>query len=124
MNILFNNIGKLSNEVYNEQKMLDKYLDKITMDEDKLLDIFSNMKILLYEYQNNDNNLLLNEFNKLKSEIIKLQNDSKLQLQELNNILNYLNNSNNIDITDIEFIQGKKKEISKKLKYIKSLLKN
>ena len=124
MNILFNNIGKLSNEVYNEQKMLDKYLDKITMDEDKLLDIFSNMKILLYEYQNNDNNLLLSEFNKLKSEIIKLQNDSKLQLQELNNILNYLNNSNNIDITDIEFIQGKKKEISKKLKYIKSLLKN
>ncbi len=124
MNILFNNIGKLSNEVYNEQKMLDKYLDKITMDEDKLLDIFSNMKILLYEYQNNDNNLLLNEFNKLKSEIIKLQNDSKLQLQELNNILNYLNNSNNIEITDIEFIQGKKKEISKKLKYIKSLLKN
>ena len=82
------------------------------------------MKILLYEYQNNDNNLLLSEFNKLKSEIIKLQNDSKLQLQELNNILNYLNNSNNIDITDIEFIQGKKKEISKKLKYIKSLLKN
>lgn len=124
MNILFNNIGKLSNEVYNEQKMLDKYLDKITMDEDKLLDIFSNMKILLYEYQNNDNNLLLSEFNKLKSEIIKLQNDSKLQLQELNNILNYLNNSNNIDITDIEFIQGKKKDISKKLKYIKSLLTN
>ena len=124
MNILFNNIGKLSNEVYNEEQMLDKYLDKITKDEDKLLELYFNMKILINDNDKINNNLLFNELNKLKSEIIKLQNDSKLQLQELGNILNYLNNSNNIDITDIEFIQGKKKEISKKLKYIKSLLTN
>ena len=123
MNILFNNIGKLSRNVYEEQQLLDKYLDKITMDEDKLLDIFSNMKTLLYEYQdNNDNNLLLSEFNKLKSDIIILEQNLKLQLKELNNVLNYLNNLNNIDNNDIKIIENEKKNISKKLKYIKSLI--
>lgn len=126
MNILFNNIGKLSKNVYNEQQLLDKYLDKITMDEEKLLDIFSNMKILIYENQdnndNNDNNLLLSEFNKLKSDIIILEENLKLQLKELNNVLNYLNNLNNLHNNDIKLIQNEKKNISKKLKSIKSLI--
>ena len=121
MNILFNNIGKLSKDVYKEQQLLDKYLDKITMDEDKLLELFSNMKILINENHDN-NNLLFIEFNKLKSEIIILQKNSKLQLKELNNILNYLNNLNNINNNDIIIIENKKKNISKKLKYIKTLI--
>ena len=124
MNVLLNNIGKLSKDIYKEQEVLDKYLDKINKDEDKLLELFSNMKILINENHNNNNNLLFNKFNKFKSEIIVLENNLKLQLKELNNILNYLSNLNNIDNNDIEIIENKKKNITKKIKYIKSLLTN
>ena len=123
MNVLLNNIGKLSKNVYEEQELLDKYLDKINTDEDKLLELFSNMKILINENHNN-NNLLVIEFIKFKSEIIVLENNLKLQLKEFNNILNYLSNLNNIDNNDIEIIENKKKNITKKIKYIKSLLTN
>tara|TARA_Y100000591_G_C21808267_1_gene686280 strand:+ start:618 stop:992 length:375 start_codon:yes stop_codon:yes gene_type:complete len=124
MNVLLNNIGKLSKDIYKEQEVLDKYLDKINKDEDKLLELFSNMKILINENHNNNNNLLFIEFNKFKSEIIVLENNLKLQLKEFNNILNYLSNLNNIDNNDIEIIENKKKNITKKIKYIKSLLTN
>jgi predicted O-linked N-acetylglucosamine transferase (SPINDLY family) len=123
MNVLLNNIGKLSKNIYKEQEVLDKYLDKINKDEDKLLEFFSNMKVLINENHNN-NNLLFIEFNKFKSEIIVLENNLKLQLKEFNNILNYLSNLNNIDNNDIEIIKNKKKNITKKIKYIKSLLTN
>jgi len=124
MNILFNNIGKLSKDLYNEEQILDKYLDKITMDEENFLDIFSNMKILINSDNIGNNNILLDEYNKLKSEIITLQDTSKLQLKQLNNILNYLNNLNNPDNDDIKLVTNEKKKLSKKLKYIKSLLIN
>ena len=124
MNILFNNIGKLSKDLYNEEQILDKYLDKITMDEENFLDIFSNMKILINSDNIGNNNILLDEYNKLKSEIITLYDNSKLQLKQLNNILNYLNNLNNPDNYDIKLVTNEKKKLSKKLKYIKSLLIN
>jgi len=124
MNILFNNIGKLSKDLYNEEQILDKYLDKITMDEENFLDIFSNMKILINSDNIGNNNILLDEYNKLKSEIITLYDNSKLQLKQLNNILNYLNNLNNPDNDDIKLVTNEKKKLSKKLKYIKSLLIN
>tara|TARA_Y100000385_G_C12506466_1_gene389389 strand:+ start:103 stop:498 length:396 start_codon:yes stop_codon:yes gene_type:complete len=131
MNILFNNIGKLSKNVYEEQELLDKYLDKINTDEDKLLELFSNMKMLINENHDN-NNLLFIEFNKFKSEIIVLENNLKLQLKEFNNILNYLSNLNikydndndNDNDNDIKIIENKKKNITKKIKYIKTLLTN
>ena len=123
MNVLLNNIGKISKNIYKEQELLDKYLDKINKDEDKLLELFSNMKMLINENYDN-NNLLFIEFNKFKSEIIVLENNLKLQLKEFNNILNYLSNLNNIDNNDIEIIENKKKNITKKIKYIKSLLTN
>ena len=123
MNVLLNNIGKISKNIYKEKKLLDKYLDKIKKDEDKLLELFSNMKMLINENYDN-NNLLFIEFNKFKSEIIVLENNLKLQLKEFNNILNYLSNLNNIDNNDIEIIENKKKNITKKIKYIKSLLTN
>ena len=124
MNILFNNIGKLSKDLYNEEQILDKYLDKITMDEENFLDIFSNMKILINSDNIGNNNILLDEYNKLKSEIITLYDNSKLQLKQLNNILKYLNNLNNPDNDDIKLVINEKKKLSKKLKYIKSLLIN
>ena len=82
------------------------------------------MKILINSDNIGNNNILLDEYNKLKSEIITLYDNTKLQLKQLNNILNYLNNLNNPDNYDIKLVTNEKKKLSKKLKYIKSLLIN